>query len=315
MVLLIGWLSLRVSTRLDEEDSGLQNSGMRKRKPTNRIQAFLSTMGIDWHSPRYGRPRQPGRPNEIVIKDNNAFGRLIGSLTANGDVDLEPQMPPAIMTGISWEENYGRKDPVDYNLNRIKEHITPYLGEPQRLRTKGVVILKWSDQAGSITVRVKNDAKGRASDGCLIEIIPGWKKPLSTKEKRIIDEMKIIGRGSPRGLRNLLRKSVEEYEDEYVREIIEDHARLDGILGYDAKNRVIVGCPGQLVILNAGEVKSFRHVQGYNGNCSLIQALLHTGQILTLAEHDNVRGLDFIVMHLRKTVEIEVEMIDEKIAI
>lgn len=301
--------------RLDGGVYELQNSGMRKRKPTNRIQAFLSTMGIDWHSPRYGRQRQAGQARTIVIKDNNAFGRLIGGLTADGDIDLDPQMPPAVFSGVAWEEVQGRKDPVEYNLERIQDHVVPYLGEPQKLRAKGMIILKWSDQAGSITVRVKNDARGKASDGCLIEIIPGWKRPLSSKEKRILDDMKVLGRGSIRGLRHLIKKPVMEYEDGYVREISEDHSRLDGILGYDEKNRIIVGCPGQLVFLAVGEIKNFRHVLGHDGKFSMIQSLLHTGQILTLAEHDHPQGLDFVVKHLRKTMETEVEQIEDRIAI
>lgn len=295
---------------------------MSRRHATNRIQSALDALGIDWHSPRYGRARLAGDASTILIDDNNAFGPLITPLRANGDMDLDARQPPAIMRADAWRPSAFWRNAARANLRHVRNRIEAVLGPPDEDLAGTSVGCRWRDQAGSIQIECwpagdRHDAQWdhRLTSACAIEIVSGWRRPLSSEEIRMIEDMAVIGRGTPRGVRTLTSTPPSDDDAGYVREPGPEARTLDAIIGFDQTSGTLIACPGRLLVIPVERIRSIRHeayADGITSGHSAIVATLEGGRSLTIAEHDQTHGLELVSRGVSRMLRVDVERLEAK---
>lgn len=309
---MILWMEIDLGKSISDTEE------MPRRYSTNQIQNVLDLLGIDWHSPRYGRPRVAGDAATIIIPDNGSLGELISPLVANGAIELEGTMPPARMCADGYEKPRFWQNRALSNLARIQKRISEYIGPPVRSRNLSYYSSQWRDQAGSITLSCWKDGKRPVFDrmshpdlrySCRIEIVSGWRRPLSEKDISALDNMAIIGRGSSRGVKFIITAPPSDHDIIYTREPGYEPEKIDAIVGYDRKTRQVIVCPGKLMIIPVARIKSVRHEthekprQGFR---SFLIATMHDNKEVVLAEHQEQHGLDLVTRGLSRALDLSI---------
>lgn len=314
---------LKLRCRIDGVPSIGDTISMPRRYATNRIQSALDHLGIDWHSPRYGRPRLPGESGTIIIPDAGVFGNLITPLRADGRIGLDARQPPALIQADSWSPSPFWRNSARSNLHRVEDVLLRILGDPEGDRVGGTLTRRWRDQAGTITLtcwphggrheRHDETRDPRLDSACLIEIVSGWRRPLTIEETKAVDEMSIVGRGTPRGVRTLTTSPPTDDDIAYIREPGHDPVVLDAIVGYDRATRTLVACPGRLMLIPARRIRSLRHEsyqEGVSAGYSMILVALDSGLSLVIAEHEETHGLDLVARGLSRMLDLDVERLE-----
>ena len=293
---------------------------MRRRPATNLIQRALDQLGIDWRSPRYGRPRVAGDAATIVVDDAGAFGPLIGPMRADGRMDLDARQPPSIMHAHAWRKAPFWRNEARANLQRVSAVLEERLGLPETIQSAGMMTRRWHDQAGSIVLTCTPDAPGdpdggdaRIARACSISITPGWRRPLSEAEMLAIGGMSVIGRGSPRGVRMLTTAPATDDDSAYVREPGPEPAKLDAIIGVDAVTGLLVACPGRLIVIPIDAVRGLRHEslrEGTASGRSTLYAVLDSGRDVVVGEHDETHGLELVSRGLSRALNLAIDRIE-----
>lgn len=293
---------------------------MRRRPATNRIQSALDQLGIDWRSPRYGRPRVAGDATTIVIPDGGALGPLLGPMGADGRMELDARQPPAKMRAEAWQQAPFWRNAARANLLRVSKLFEDRLGAPERLAADGVVVHRWHDQAGSVTLtcwpsggRATEVEDVQTSSACVIDIVPGWRRPLSEAEMLAIGGMNVIGRGTRRGVRALTTAPATDDDSAYVREPGPEPAKLDAVIGVDPVTGMLVACPGRLIVIPTSAVRGLRHETLSPGSVagrSALIAVLDGGAEVVIGEHDETHGLELVSRGLSRALNLAIDRID-----
>lgn len=290
---------------------------MPRRSATNRIQNALDVLGVDWHSPRYGRTRIAGDATTIHIADNGAFGPLTIPLHADGRPHLDARQPPAVMNAVSWAKAPFWRNPAYANLMRVNDIISSLLGQGERLSDAGIEMLRWHDQAGSIVLSCalsgSTEEDARLREGCRIRIVPGWRRPLSESELASISDMGVVGRGSVRGVRVLTTTPALDEDAAYVREPGPDPRVLDAIIGVDAGRATLIACPGRLLVIPVPSISGLRHESyepGSSPGRSALYAVLDSGGEIMIADHDETHGLELVARGLSRALSLDISRLD-----
>lgn len=257
----------------------------------------------------------PANSSRIVVKDNGAFGRLDGVLQSDGRLDLDPRSPPASIRGRLRIRPSEASEAVAWIRSDVSSRIAVFLGEPAETQDRQGIRLRWSDQAGSITFTVPSHPSCEEAekgwmpgvvDHCHIDIVPGWRRPLDAEEIRIIDDMNVIGRGDPSGLRAVMTNPPGDEDSGYIREPGHRPGQLDGILGVDVNKGLLVACPGRLLLMPLDEIRSFRHAM-VEERGSIISARMTSRHDIVIVEHHQPHGLDLVVRGLARNLEMRIE--------
>ena len=296
---------------------------MPRRTATNRIQSALDELGIDWHSPRYGRPRVAGDAHTILIPDGNAFGPLVGDLVAVGDPHLDPRQPPARMRADAWERSPFWRNAARYNGVRVAARLEAIMGPASAARVGAVETWTWRDQAGRITVTswtgaprfedLDDGGDPRLSTACSIDLVPGWRRPLSIEDLRIVEDMAVVGRGSPRGVRTLTTSAASDDDIGYVREPGPGMATMDAVIGVEPTSRTLVACPGKLMIIPLDRITTITHEtfsEGVSAGHARLIAHMADGPAIAIAEHDETHGLELVARGLARALNLPIERLE-----
>lgn len=292
---------------------------MPRRNATNQIQMALDRIGIDWHSPRYGRARVAGEASTIIIPDNGVFGELITPLRADGAMHLDGSQPPAIIFADAYEASSFWHNKAFSNLTRIEKIFSKFLGSAEKFSKGSNVTRTWKDQAGSITLTcwpdgnrliLNSSQNPDLKHACLIEIVSGWRRPLSRDEIKAINNMTVIGRGTTRGIRKLTSTPPSDHDIGYIREPAYEPSLLDAVIAIDTQSKTIIACPGKLMLIPLEKVKSIRHeayIPGVLSGKSLLVATTYDGRDIIIAEHDDTHGLELISRALSKFLDVSIK--------
>jgi hypothetical protein len=292
---------------------------MPRRQATNSIQMALDAFGVDWHSPRYGRPRLAGASSTIVVPDAGAFGALLGPMIASGEMRLDPRQPPAAMRADAWQPTPFWSNSARSNHKRVRRCVERVLGEGETSMVGDTLHTRWRDQAGLISLTswpsgtrasMFDDLDPHHAEACLLEIVPGWRRPLSSDDMRILDAMTVVGRGTPRGVRTLMTTPPTDEDIGFVREPGHDPATMDAVVAHDASSGSMVACPGKLLIVPMERVEGLRletYQEGAAAGHARLVADLEGGGSLVIAEHDETHGLDLVARSLAKSIDRVIE--------
>ena len=266
---------------------------MTRRIAANRIQMALDALGIDWHSPRYGRPRVAGDATTILIEDRGAFGPMSTPLVADGAVTLDMRSPPARMSGQVAQVRSLLRGTGTATLTSASTLLHRKLGAPARSVSDGATVLQWTDQGGLI--RIATDTK---AERCTIEIHPGWRRPVDARETETLNDLEIVGRGRRWGVRAMTSASTTDVDSGFIRDPAGDLAALDGIvaLGFDA----IVACPGRLLFLPLPIIGQPRIRVTPGGGAEMLVDVREGA--IAIAVHDDRQGLNLVARGLAKAL-------------
>lgn len=240
-------------------------------------------------------------------------------MAARGEIHLDPRQPPAAMRADAWQPTPFWNNSARSNHKRVRRCVECVLGEGETTMVGDTLHTRWRDQAGLISLTSWlsgtrssgiDDVDARRASACLIEIVPGWRRPLSSDDMRILDAMTVVGRGTPRGVRTMMTTPPTDDDIGYVREPGHDPATMDAVVAHDPSSRNMVCCPGKLLIVPMDRVSGLRletyHEGAAAGHARLV-ADLEDGGTLVIAEHDETHGLDLVARSLSKSLDRVIE--------
>jgi hypothetical protein len=216
---------------------------------------------------RYGVRRHPAYGWDVIeIPTSPAIAPgLTSPLNAQQLPAFSPHVPAARFSAVAWLSPDARE-----NLRRTAEHFAERLGEAPIADRNNTAQCEWRSAAASLTllawpaelqrhrlVNPAHDRDPRLAIGCHIEVLTGYRPPVSPEEQAWLDSFQPAARFhfGPNARADIAATApASENELEFVREPPVHFNRYVGRIGLSADGRALIFCGEQLYLIPMSQV-------------------------------------------------------------
>ncbi len=267
----------------------------------NPVQGWLDVVGVPWRSSRADLTAKHGVGADNpyrwdIVSLNVEPAPLPGMLWPFGFLAF-PQFSPNVPPGRLSTHIYLGTDP-ETNIRAAAASLGDLLGEVAIANRYNTRYAEWRRGAASVTLRVWPPAMQSGSQlsnpahlrdprleaACSVEVLTGWRPPLSLQERSWLDGFKPLGETrnwTPAQPRAALGDTVfAEAQLEWMREPPPDVALVRGLYGLSTCGEALIFCEDTLYIVPLVDVESFevaRLLPAKGGGGSYMSARCRTG--------------------------------------